>query len=84
MSSRAMVDLDAINNELLSRGIHFHVDRVKTIRRELNRLAKRVEELEANEKRLTERVMNKQKEILEMHNNMLDLREQFKGPTCYR
>ena len=84
MSGRALVDLDAINNELLSRGIHFHVDRVKTIRRELNRLAKRVEELEATEKKLTERVMLKQREILDMHNNIIELREQSKGPTCYR
>lgn len=92
MLSKAMVDLDAINTELLSRGIHFHSDRVKSIRKELNRLQKALDEaLEAKQK-TTDKLMDKQRELLDQHNKIIELRETIvylsspvkEGPTCSR
>lgn len=89
MSSKALVDLDAISNELLSRGIHFHNDRIKWIRKELNRQSSRIEELEKKNSELLQRVMDKQRELLDIHNDLAEARLKYdelttKSPTCYR
>lgn len=81
MLSKEMVDLDAIATELMSRGIHFHNDRIKSLRRYMGKSEKRIQDLEENVKKLTDKVMLKQREILVMHNHIIELQNELAART---
>jgi hypothetical protein len=81
MIDRILADLEAINQELQSRGIMFHNDRIRNIRKYLRHQDQTINTLQKDSTIHSEKILSKTREILDRDVTIGELRETIRTIT---